>query len=180
MTAPTPNSAAAPVLLDGWGARIENDRWCFLADDQGIEDCSDVVLSLDRLEEMAAQLRGRNGRLGVLLKAGEDVERLIPFLDQLDLVAVAFPAFKDGRGFSTARLLRGRFAYEGELRAVGLVLEDQLFFLMRCGFDAFALRHPDPEAAFARASRTFRNAYQRASDARTPIADQRRQEAETK
>lgn len=180
MTAPTPNSAAAPVLLDGWGARIENDRWCFLADDQGIEACSDVVLSLDRLEAMAGQLRGRNGRVGVLLRAGEDVERLAPFLDELDLIAVEFPAFKDGRGFSAARLLRGRFAYEGELRAVGFVLEDQLFFLIRCGFDAFALRHPDPEAAFTRASRTFRHAYQRASDTRSSIPERRRQEAEPK
>lgn len=180
MTAPTPSSAATPALLDGWGARIKDDRWCFLADDQGIEDCSDVVLSLDRLEEMAEQLQGRNGRLGALLRAGEDVERLAPFLEQLDLVAVEFPIFKDGRGYSAARLLRGRFAYEGELRAVGMVLEDQLFFLMRCGFDAFALRHPDPEAAFHRAARTFRNAYQRASDARLSIAEQRRQEAEKK
>lgn len=178
-SAPIPNSAAAPVLLDGWGARVAADPWCFLADDQGIEGCADVVLSLDRLEEMAPQLAGRNGRVGVLLQAGEAVERLAPFLGQLALVAVEFPAFKDGRGFSAARLLRGRLAYEGELRAVGHVLEDQLFYMLRCGFDAVALRHPDPEAAFAKAAQTFRHAYQRASDARPAIAEQRRQEADT-
>lgn len=174
---PSPSSAQAPALLNGDGLRVANDPWCFLEDDQGIQDCTDVVLSVDRLEEMAEQLRGRNGRVGVLLRAGEDVERLAPFRTQLALVAIEFPAFKDGRGLSAARLLRSRFGFGGEVRAVGAVLEDQLHFMLRCGFDAVALRHPDPEAAFAKAAATFTYTYQPASDRREPIAALRRKGA---
>jgi len=177
MSAPSPNSALDGVLLDGAGRRVAADAWCFLEDDQGIEACADIVLSLDRLEEMAEQLAGRNGRVGVLLRAGEDVERLEPFLAQLALVAIEFPAFKDGHGLSAARLLRGRYGFKGELRAVGAVLEDQLFFMLRCGFDGFALRHRDPEAAFAKAAATFTHSYQRASDRRETIAALRGREA---
>ena len=177
MTAPTPNSALTPVLLDGAGRRVARDPWCFLEDDQGIEACADIVLSLDRLEEMAPQLAGRNGRLGVILRAGEEVERLAPFLPQLTLVAIEFPIFKDGRGLSAARLLRARYGFTGELRAVGAVLEDQLLFMLRCGFNAFALKHAEPEAAFAKAAATFSNVYQGGSDHRTAIAALRRGEA---
>lgn len=174
---PTPNSALAPVLLDRAGRRVAADPWCFLEDDQGIEACSDVVLSLDRLEEMADQLQGRNGRLGVLLRAGEAVERLAPFLANLALVAIEFPAFKDGRGLSSAHLLRGRYKFTGEVRAVGSVLEDQVFFMLRCGFDAFALRHAQAEAAFAKAAKTFSQQYQGAADGRPTIAALRHRRA---
>ena len=84
------------------------------------------------------------------LGAGEEPEAIAADLEHLALVAVHFPKFSDGRGLSTARLLRERYGYEGEVRAVGDVLRDQLPFLERCGFDAFALRDDqDPVAALA-------------------------------
>lgn len=169
----TPHSAGAPVLLDEGGRAIPADPWCFLSPEQGAEDGADVVLALERLEAMAGQLAGRNGRIGVLLTAGEGIERLVPFLDQLELIAIDFPSFKDGRGFSSARLLRARFGYAGEIRAMGEVLADQLGFMLRCGFTAFALRHPDPEAAFAAATQRFSYHYQSASERRATIADLR-------
>ena len=76
----------------------------------------------------------------VRLEAGEDARQLIPHLDRLQLIEVSFPRFRDGRGFSSARILR-EAGYKGELRAEGDVLIDLLFFMRRCGFDSFASQH---------------------------------------
>ena len=104
----------------------------------------------------------------VRLEAGEDARRLIPFLDRLQLIEVSFPRFRDGRGFSSARILR-EAGYKGELRAEGDVLIDLLFFMRRCGFDSFASQHSlnpvDVEAALNR----YSNVYQDATDAAVPI-----------
>ena len=81
---------------------------------------------------------------GVWLGPDDDVAPLLPWLATLPLIAIRFPVFTDGRGYSLARLLRGRHGYAGELRAVGDVLRDQLYFLQRCGFDSFALRADQP------------------------------------
>ena len=85
-------------------------------------------------------------RRAPLLKAENlDVAPLQPFLSKVPLVAVNFTTTGDGRGFTQARLLRERYGYKGELRAVGKIRVDQMFFLGRCGFDAFELL--DDEAA---------------------------------
>jgi uncharacterized protein (DUF934 family) len=90
----------------------------------------------------AARPRRRPHR--VWLGPDDDVAPLLPWLATLPLIAIRFPVFTDGRGYSLARLLRGRHGYAGELRAVGDVLRDQLYFLQRCGFDSFALRADQP------------------------------------
>ncbi len=104
----------------------------------------------------------------VRVEPGDDARELIPHLERLALVEVNFPAFGDGRGYSSARILR-EAGYAGELRAVGDVLVDQLAYMRRCGFDAFDpdehLDEHDVEAAFAR----WPEVYQPAADARTPI-----------
>src|SRR3546814_14718516 len=93
--------------------------------------------------------------LAVRLEAGEDARRLIPYLDRLQLIEVSFPRFRDGRGFSSARILR-EAGYKGELRAEGDVLIDLLFFMRRSGFARFALQPslnpPDVESAPTRPS----------------------------
>ena len=108
----------------------------------------------------------------VRVEPGDDARDLIPHLERLDLVEVNFPAFGDGRGYSSARILR-EAGYDGELRAVGDVLVDQLAYMRRCGFDAFDPDAPldpqDVEAAFAR----WPEVYQSAADARTPIWSKR-------
>jgi uncharacterized protein (DUF934 family) len=82
---------------------------------------------------------------------------------------VNFPKFADGRGYSTARLLRERYGYHGEIRAIGDVLHDQLFFMKRCGFDAYAVRaDKDIEAALAGFD-DFSDAYQAAVDQPQPL-----------
>ena len=106
--------------------------------------------------------------VAVRIEPGADVRELVPHLARLKLIEVGFPAFKDGRGYSAARILREE-GYQGELRTEGDVLLDQLGFMRRCGFDAFEPDTPiDPqeaEAAFGR----FPHVYQATTDARTPI-----------
>ena len=104
----------------------------------------------------------------VRIEPGDDARELLPHLDRLMLVEVNFPAFGDGRGYSSARILR-EAGYAGELRAVGDVLVDQIAYMRRCGFDAFEpdqqLDKDDVDAAFAR----WPEIYQPAADDRRPI-----------
>ncbi|MDT0575637.1 DUF934 domain-containing protein [Croceicoccus sp. F390] len=104
----------------------------------------------------------------VLIEAGDDVQRLLPMLDRVRLVEVDFPRFRDGRGFSTARILR-EAGYTGELKAVGDVLLDLVYFMRRCGFDSFAPNHPlDPQQVEAALNR-YPHVYQDAADDAVPI-----------
>lgn len=104
----------------------------------------------------------------VRLESDEDARALIPYLDRLKLIEVAFPKFRDGRGYSSARILR-EAGYTGELRAQGDVLVDQIAYLKRCGFDTFAaekdLNPADVEAALSR----WPDHYQGAADGAVPI-----------
>ncbi|NQZ46958.1 MAG: DUF934 domain-containing protein [Erythrobacter sp.] len=108
----------------------------------------------------------------VRIEPGDDARALVPLLDRLALVEVNFPSFGDGRGYSSARILR-EAGYAGELRAVGDVGIDQLSHMRRCGFDAFAPDTPLDEADAARAFATWDNVYQRTIDARPTIAQLR-------
>ena len=104
----------------------------------------------------------------VRIEAGDDVRLLLPHLDRVRLVEIDFPRFRDGRGFSSARILR-EAGYAGEVRATGDVLVDLVFFMRRCGFDSFEpdvpLNPADVEAALGR----YPEVYQHAADARVPI-----------
>jgi uncharacterized protein (DUF934 family) len=104
----------------------------------------------------------------VRVEAGEDVRKLIPHFGRLKLVEIAFPRFRDGRGYSAARILREN-GYAGELRAEGDVLVDQLLFMRRCGFDSFAPHAPLDPAAVAAALTRFPFVYQNAPDGAVPV-----------
>ena len=104
----------------------------------------------------------------VRLEPGDDARLLLPFLDRLSLIEVNFPTYGDGRGYSSARVLR-EHGYTGELRAVGDVLLDQLSHMRRCGFDSFAPDAPIDLAAAERAFATWPDVYQKTGDGRTPI-----------
>ncbi len=108
----------------------------------------------------------------VRIEPGDDARALLPFLDRLALVEINFPSFADGRGYSAARILR-EAGYEGELRAVGDVLIDQLSHMRRCGFDAFAPDNPLDEDDARRAFSTWDNVYQRTVDGRKTIQEMR-------
>lgn len=110
-----------------------------------------------------------NPKVGVWLDSHEEPEILAEYVNELPLIAVNFPKFSDGRGYSIARLLRERYGYRGGLRAIGDVLLDQLQFMKRCGFDSYALR---PDKDFSKAVRClnfFSNTYQAATDNDVPL-----------
>jgi uncharacterized protein (DUF934 family) len=104
----------------------------------------------------------------VRLEPDDDARALIPFLDRLSLIEIAFPKFRDGRGYSSARILR-EAGYKGELRAQGDVLIDQIAFMRRCGFDSFAPETALDPAAVATALSTYDQFYQKAADGAVPV-----------
>ncbi len=149
--------------------KIVEDRWrVFGLPNEPVADSlpaeGDIVVPLSVWRGQQAALLGRQGRTGVWLEASEDPAALFSAGPMPELVAVRFPSFTDGRGYSIARLLRERHGFRGELRAIGDVIRDTLFDLSRCGFDAFALRDDqDAEAALA-AFDDFTEVYQAAAD----------------
>lgn len=113
-------------------------------------------------------LADQTNATAVRLESGDDARALLPFLDRLALIEVSFPAYRDGRGYSSARVLR-EAGYAGELRAAGDVLVDQLPFMRRCGFDSFAPEAPiDPVVLKASLDR-YQFHYQAAADAAVPV-----------
>ena len=104
----------------------------------------------------------------VRIEVGEDIRQLLPYLDRLALIEIAFPTFRDGRGYSSARILR-EAGYTGELRAAGDVLVDQVLPMRRCGFDAFAPDKALDRAAVDRALGSYEFVYQKAADGRAPV-----------
>ena len=104
----------------------------------------------------------------VRVEAGEDARLLIPHLERLALVEVDFPRFRDGRGYSSARILR-EAGYTGELRAAGDVLVDQMLFMRRCGFDSFAPNAPIDEAVLEATLARYEFVYQPAADDAVPV-----------
>jgi uncharacterized protein (DUF934 family) len=125
----------------------------------------------DHTEEPAVTLDAfldQSNATAVRLEPGEDARALIPHLDRLSLIEIAFPTFRDGRGYSAARILR-EAGYTGALRAEGDVLVDQIAFMKRCGFDSFAPTKPLNETAVADALARYDQVYQRAADAAVPV-----------
>ncbi|WP_275791085.1 DUF934 domain-containing protein [Pararhizobium gei] len=115
---------------------VIDDPWIVETEDSKAGSNEKPILGIDAFLEKASC--GDSG-LGVLVNPADDIVRLHPFIDQISLVAVAFPAFNDGRAFSHASLLRTRLGYSREIRAVGDVLIDQVPLMLRCGIDSFAV-----------------------------------------
>jgi uncharacterized protein (DUF934 family) len=120
----------------------------------------DLILPLALWLTEQQSIASRQGQTAVWLNSNEIPESIAGYLDRLPLVALNFPEFKDGRPYSSARELRQRWRYQGEIRAVGDVLRDQLFFMKRCGFDAFLLREDQNLDAALSAFHDFQDAYQ--------------------
>lgn len=114
--------------------RVVPDGWVKVDDEQPLPDGQPALVSLARFQGEGAALAGRNAPLGVLLASDTKPEAIAALLDRVSLVAIQFPVFRDGRGFTIARTLRERYGYQGEIRAVGHTLPDQYVHLLRCGF----------------------------------------------
>lgn len=117
--------------------QISEDDWQVLPVGAELPPSGDFLVGLDVWN--SANVAPRSGKLGLVLRSGDDVAK-VERIASAALVAVEFPKFTDGRGYSMARLIRGRLDYKGELRAIGNVLRDNLLFMQRCGFDAFVLQ----------------------------------------
>src|SRR5262249_46537729 len=126
------------VLVRG-GARVANDTWRLLDAGEPATQDGDVIVPVARFKAEREILFARRGRLGVLIKSDEAVEDIGGDVQRLGLVMIQFPSFRDGRGLTAARLLRERYRFKGEIRAAGDVLEDQIFYMLRCGFTAFEI-----------------------------------------
>jgi len=135
-----------------------DDEWVTLGELPPAEG-SAVIVPFARFREQAQTWRAWKGRLGVRLSPADKVEDLAPDLAQLSLVALEFTGPGEGRGYSQAKLLRKRYKFAGELRAVGHVKQDQLYLMTRCGIDSFVLSPTEkPEEALATLQR-FKVAY---------------------
>ncbi|MGI9392263.1 MAG: DUF934 domain-containing protein [Parvibaculales bacterium] len=157
--------------------KIIKDDWHHIADGEDIGE-HPAIIPLKRFCEEEKALKGRNAPLGVLVKGGEktgdDIRTLAPFLDRIALVAIEFPIFKNGRGFSNARILREELGFTGEIRAVGEVLRDQLLFMMRCGIDSYEIDERVGEKDWQEAIAEFSDFYQPAGDKKRGVLWQRK------
>ncbi len=156
------------------GGALVNDPWTTLADDAAVPADGAVIVSFARFTGERAALLARDAPLGVTLKNTDAVEQLAHDAARLKLIALSFPKFSDGRAYTQARLLRERYRYAGELRAIGQVLPDQLHHMRRCGFDTFELAKGEPIEAWRRAVHTFSAVYQPTGDGRAPVSALRR------
>ena len=164
----TKRSGPLRVIKDN---RIIEDQWQRL---ESIEPGQplpggDIIVPWSYWMENREALSARDGKLGVCINGDDETEAVATYIDHFDLIALDFPVFKDGRSYSHARLLRERFNYKGELRAVGDVLRDQLFFMKRCGIDSFQLRSDRDMEDALNAFNDFTVKYQTATDGVPPI-----------
>lgn len=116
---------------------VGDDPWVVETEETKAGSNEKAIIGID--DFLARVAEGEEEGFGVLIKPADDVRRLTGHLNRIALVAVAFPAFNDGRAFSHASLLRSRLGFKGEVRAVGDVLIDQVPLMLRCGIDSFAV-----------------------------------------
>jgi uncharacterized protein (DUF934 family) len=147
------------------GRRVE-DRFVRILDDAPLPVRMAVLLPAERFLADFAQVSRRLTPTGVIWPNDRRIAELAPYLDRLDLVALEFPKFRDGRGYSQARQLRERYGFRGELRATGQILRDQFLFLLRAGFDSFEVTKEADAEHFIEATRRYNVFYQPSADGR--------------
>ncbi len=151
--------------------KILEDNWQRLAEVNDAQDLpeGDLIIPYKYWQAHRSQLLDRAGKIAICLDGDDATEEVAEYLDQFELIALNFPAFTDGRSYSHARLLRDRYGYKGELRAVGDVLRDQLFFMQRCGIDSYHLKEGKDIEDALNAFNDFSVKYQTAADGTEPI-----------
>lgn len=122
---------------------FREDEWTHAESAEALAGNGRFILPLQAFLGLDDDIRrSAKERLGVLLLPGDELDKIVGLLDQLSLVALAFPAFNDGRSFSKGELLRTRHNFKGAVRATGQVLVDQLPHMLRLGFDEFEISNP--------------------------------------
>ena len=123
------------LLKDG---HVVDDNWILAEDNlESLPSSGNVLLSTSQWQQFASELDQQQAPVGVWLEGNEEIPDFIESLLQLPIIAIKFAKFVDGRGYSLARLLRERYHYSGELRAIGDIIRDQLYLLKHIGFNAF-------------------------------------------
>ncbi|MGA7539505.1 MAG: DUF934 domain-containing protein [Steroidobacteraceae bacterium] len=149
-----------------------------LEDDWSLdEDAGKLIVTLERWRSEREALVAAHAAVGVLVPNTADVEEIYPEVGDRPLIALQFPTFSDGRALSQAVLLRKRLGFRGELRAVGDVIRDLVFWLGRCGFDSIVPRQDQSLEACRQALDELTVAYQAAADDHTPVWVRRRKHA---
>ena len=129
------------VIEDSW-LRFEPE------DNEAPLPQGDVIVPLSYWLARQEELAAREGSVSVCINGDDELTDIAPFIDQFELIAIEFPVFRDGRGYSLARALRQRYEFQGDIRAVGDVLRDQLYFMQRCGISSYQLKKgKDPQEA---------------------------------
>ena len=158
----------------GDGAAVIEDRFTRLEDEQGSPTPDAAILvSAARFQSEKESLLARDALLGVWLKSDESPRLIAEDLESLALVALDFPVFSDGRAYSSARLLRERYGFKGELRAIGDVLCEQLPLMLRSGFDSFEMASEKALEEFDSVVGEVSVVYQPTGDGRATAIDAR-------
>jgi uncharacterized protein (DUF934 family) len=159
-----------PLIKNG---RLAEDRYVRVLDDAPIPDGVPAIVPAARFLADADEMLRRDAPTGVEWPNNRAVAELEPYLDRLAVIVLAFPNFKDGRGYTQARVLRERHGFVGELRAAGQILRDQFLFLVRAGFDALEVVKQSDADAFASTLARYTVFYQDAGDDRVPAMRRR-------
>jgi len=148
---------------------VVDDPWLFVKDEEPLPEAGAVIVTLDRWQANRDQLLARPTALGLRLKSDQPPSLISGDVERFDVVALEFPKFTNGRAYSSARLLRERYGFRGELRAVGNVLRDQLAFMRRCGFDSYEIPPQADAAAWLSSLGGISVVYQPATDGRASV-----------
>ena len=149
--------------------RVIDDAWTLVdTDSQSLPD-GDILLTYSQWQTFSEQLEFHSGQIGVVIEGNAEIEDIIEPLLKLPLIAINFPKFADGRGFSLATLLRERYNFNGEIRAVGGFIRDQLYLLSRCGFNAFKFSEDTDLSEAAKSLEDFSETYQVSADQEKPL-----------
>jgi uncharacterized protein (DUF934 family) len=157
--------------------KLVEDRFADVTAAEVIPATGSVMISLEQWLAGLDSLISRRDPLAIRLRSDQHPEVIADDLDHFAMIALEFPVFKDGRAYSYARLLRERWGFKGELRAVGDVLLEQLHFMQRVGFDTFDIPGDDPLRDWRIACSEFTTWYQATGDGRQPARELRQTEA---
>ncbi|MFT5225561.1 MAG: hypothetical protein ACI8XX_001313 [Polaribacter sp.] len=148
-----------PIVINNHQAI--DDEWVNLAhEDDDHDNYSKVIVGLDQLRNEFEQLKTGSQALGLILSETDSVVDILPFLHDLEMIVLQFKVFADGRAFSQSKLLRDRYNYKGQIRAVGDVIRDQLSFMRRCGFSQYQLAETEDVSQAIHSFSDMSNTYQ--------------------
>jgi uncharacterized protein (DUF934 family) len=158
------------IIKDG---AIQQNSWQLINPSESGEyqlpNSGDIIVPLKLWQNQAELLEQHSGKVGIWINSDEEPEWIADGLQKLPLIAINFPIFTDGRGYSYARLLRERYGFQGEIRAIGDVTQDQLFYMRRCGFDSFSLKEGKEIEPALNSLTSISHSYQAAVDQPQPL-----------